>query len=409
MSNVVPNLPPLSSIADPVVRSALQAIANWMAVRDGQLAGGKNKFLTEAEVGAAVTNYVFGGSSTNVSYPQGANPGSVAPVLDGLRRAVLNSAEFLALREQIKIIQTPAWMVQAMQQAQGPYAERIEVIAARLGDAQAAIGSEQVARVTMERAVVSNLKLMIAQFGESTAGITTMDEAIATYASAQAYHAQQTYASVGDFTAAVEHTDTVLANINGVTSAMYTLRVSTGNVVSGMAFGSSTDSAGQTTSRVVFAANTFAIAGVGNNPVTPFVVDTVNNRVLMTNVGISGNLVVDGTITASKINTGAVTTDKIEAGAVSQGWHGTYAGGTLGIGAYTLLSVQIPPGTVIPLGTVAVVISSGFVFPAGHGDISFPAGIDVSPTAGKIYSVTITTTDITTVQSGSVAVLLLKR
>ncbi len=416
MSNpVVPAIPPLSAIADPNTRAVLQALINGWQVRNGQSGSGDNAFLTALDIPQVVNQYFTSPSNT----PSGGRvTGPIAPVIDAIIREVVNSREWLALQEKIVRIETPDWLRDAMRIAQTDIARQVTVIAARLGDNEAGFGEERIARVTLERSVVEAFKQLVASYDESTAAITDISSAIATYASAEANRVSKLYVENGTYSAGIQQQQQVNANINGVTSAMYTLRVQAGNVVTGMSFGASTNSAGQATSNIVFSADSFAVGNASTN-VVPFTVKTApwvdsqgvthSAGVYMTSAKIAQATIDNLTVTTSLIAPNAVTAEKIPANTVSQGWHGTYAGGTVGIGTFTLLTVQIPPGTVIPSGSFAAIISSGFVFPAGNGEISFPPGIDTSPAAGDTYSVSITTTNITSIQSGSLAIVLMKR
>jgi hypothetical protein len=50
MSNPQNPLPPLSAVADPAVRKALQAIYDELRLRRGETGSGDNKFVTKAEL-----------------------------------------------------------------------------------------------------------------------------------------------------------------------------------------------------------------------------------------------------------------------------------------------------------------------------------------------------------------------
>jgi hypothetical protein len=53
-SPTIPAIPPLSSIQDPAVRAVLTALVLGWQVRNGQVGGGEQKFLTAAEVDAMI-------------------------------------------------------------------------------------------------------------------------------------------------------------------------------------------------------------------------------------------------------------------------------------------------------------------------------------------------------------------
>lgn len=418
---VVPAIPPLSAIADPNTRAVLQALINGWQVRNGQVGSGDNAFLTALDIPQVVNQYFTSSSNTSSG---GGVTGPMAPVIDAIIREVVNSREWLALQEKIVRIDTPDWLRDAMRLAQTDIARQVTTLAARIGENEAGFGEERIARVTLERSVVEAFKQMVASYGESTASITDISSAVATYANAEANRVSQLYVENGTYNAGIQQQQQVNANINGVTSAMYTLRVQAGNVVTGMSFGASTNSSGQTTSNIVFSADSFAVGNAGTN-VVPFTVKTspwVDSQgvthsagVYMTNAKIAQATIDNLTVTTSLIAPSAVTTEKITDGAVSVGDGVTFAGGIYATsGPHTLATVTLP-GTV-PSGSKALVVSSGFssVEIGGSGlgvwTLSVPAGLDTSPTTGESYSVTLSiTTGAVKVEPGSLAVLLLKK
>lgn len=309
---VVPAIPPLSAIADPNTRAVLQALINGWQVRNGQSGSGDNAFLTALDIPQVVNQYFTSSSNTSSG---GGVTGPIAPVIDAIIREVVNSSEWLALQEKIVRIETPDWLRDAMRIAQTDIARKVTVLAARLGDNEAGFGEERIARVTLERSVVEAFKQMVASYGESTAAITDISSAIATYANAEANRVSQLYVENGTYSAGIQQQQQVNANINGVTSAMYTLRVQAGNVVTGMSFGASTNSAGQATSNIVFSAASFAVGNASTN-VVPFTVKTApwvdsqgvthSAGVYITNAKIAQATIDNLTVTTSLIAPNAV-------------------------------------------------------------------------------------------------------
>lgn len=329
MSDRILNLPPLSSVADPATRTVLQSIYQYLQVRDGQVRDGKNKFLTDADVGTSIYNFFTGGSTyTSVTYPPGASPGgTVQPVIDGIVREILNDPGLLELQQKIELMQTPTWLLGAMNSATSNQVSRISSIAAKAGENEAALGREEQARVTLERAAVEALKALIASFGRSTASITTLEQATATMSSATAtLKTQLTTEIVNSYLSTEEGWD-LQQTVDYLQAIRYYKVETDGRFAGGYSF-SVTGTPQQVTSSFIIAADKFAVVGTGGNSVVPFAVYTnswVDSQGIVHSPGtyiqnakIAQATIDNLTVTTSLIAPSAVTETKIGAGAVTR-------------------------------------------------------------------------------------------
>ena len=374
-----PSFPPLSAIQDPNVRAALQALYTAWQVRSGQVGSGDYKWLTEEDVGATVNQYF---TSAAYSVTNGGSGGSnpVQPVIDAVTQMVLGSREWAALQEKITLIQTPDWLRDALRLAIQSEVSQISTLAARLNYAEAGIGRADSARVTLERSVVESFKQLVAKYGDSTASITDLDSAVATYANSSADRVTQLSTTmygpngVSGVKASAEQAFSLSSSINDKASALYTLKVSTGNVVTGMAIGSLTQN-GTTTSNIVFSADQFAVGNASYNRV-PFVVNTnpitVNGQTFQTSITMDSQVFItsaniqDAAITTAKIGTAQVDTLQIKGQAVTVPFSAYTAGEVTGSG-----SLQLQSLTVENYGESAMVTISSVVYSAHHESLKF--------------------------------------
>lgn len=104
---------------------------------------------------------------------------------------------------------------------------------------------------------------------------------------------------------------TLQTTVNGI-SATYTIQLDVNGHVTGLTL----VNGGPGASSVVFRTDRFAIALPGFGQVFPFVVGSING---VATVGITGNLIVDGTIFTRNIQNGGVTTEKLPPNSISRG------------------------------------------------------------------------------------------
>lgn len=113
--------------------------------------------------------------------------------------------------------------------------------------------------------------------------------------------------TVGDNTLAVQTEASARADADGLLNAEYTIKVNANGHVAGMGVAVSGGASGVITSEIIMLADKFAIvtpgALLGEIPNIPFIVGNVNG---VPTVGVDGQLVVDGSITANHIAAGEI-------------------------------------------------------------------------------------------------------
>ncbi|RLB94835.1 MAG: hypothetical protein DRH26_00100 [Deltaproteobacteria bacterium] len=115
--------------------------------------------------------------------------------------------------------------------------------------------------------------------------------------------------TVGENTTAVE---VVAESVDGL-EGKYTVKVDNNGYVSGFGL-ASTNNNSTPTSEFIVLVDEFKIVTPGKSPCVPFAVGTVSG---VSTVGIDGNMVVDGTITALKIDADAITANHIDANVIN--------------------------------------------------------------------------------------------
>jgi len=157
--SVVPALPSLAGISDQNTRAALQAIADFLVVRNGDIGPGTDRFVTVGELGkVGVDNTALLASDGNArADPSSSLPNSLqlqngARNLAALEDSVRSSAFFTALRTRIeRLAQRGAQIKQEQETLQSDFAS-LARISTRL---QAEVGNnlvllEQLAQVTAD-------------------------------------------------------------------------------------------------------------------------------------------------------------------------------------------------------------------------------------------------------------------
>lgn len=195
---------------------------------------------------------------------------------------------------------------------------RIDSLSSVVNGNTAAISTEATTRANNDTAIANSVTALTTTVDNNTAAIS--DEAVARSAvdSALADSINSVSARLnagGDVKEAiVSAQSTATASLNSV-NAKYTLKVQAGNFIAGIAL--SADSGGGE-SAVAILCDKFAVAipsAVPGSPVYyPLIVGNVNGA---SQVGINGNMVVDGSLLARHIAAQQITTEKIMVGAVT--------------------------------------------------------------------------------------------
>lgn len=177
----VPSIPPLASISDPAARAALKAVIDGWRVRNGEVGDGQEKFLTVADLEAAVSGAVSGnGSSGGGGASTSAAARSVSRVFQGIIDSVSQSRLWKLLGERLASIDTSilqeakkrgAAITQTQQLIQNTnqsVATQVSTITAALDDAAAALTNEREARVVADKyALARALDMLAVTVGES--------------------------------------------------------------------------------------------------------------------------------------------------------------------------------------------------------------------------------------------------
>lgn len=200
-------------------------------------------------------------------------------------------------------------------------ASQISGLTSRMGSAESAIVSEAQTRASADSALTSNVNQLFASVGANTAAIQTEQLVRATttgpnWASGTTYAAGKVviyggalyqcisshYSSSGNAPPNGTYWKSVTASLY----SQYTVKTDVNGYVAG--FGLANDGV---TSSFRVRADVFSIGSPGYPDRTPFVVDTVNGRVVMDSA-----LIKDGTITNAKIATAAIDSAKISNAAI---------------------------------------------------------------------------------------------
>lgn len=317
---VVPNIPPLSSIADPNTRLVLQAIIDQLNVRNGYVGTGEHKFLTSADLQEAVTGKTYGAGGSSSS-PQLRTVRSsinnfIEKTIQSLTDQLQQSYLWKKLEERIAWIETPTWF-------QGKFG--------------AAVESEKLVRESETQALASQITTAVTNINGNVALVQQELTATSNLAGATAQSVTTLQTEVGGVRDSAQEALTLSRDIDGQLNGSWSVKFQTGpqgfQYVTGVGLGI-TNETGAPTSSFIVKADNFAIGGpalyvdgVAQPTIVPFQVKTSpwidgdgithDPGVYMTDVKIAQATINKLTVTTELIAPGAITTEKIEADAVS--------------------------------------------------------------------------------------------
>lgn len=174
--------------------------------------------------------------------------------------------------------------------------ETVNKVLQQIASVAAETDASQTKNAQTLRVVSSNA---FAQVTNLAAVVATNTEAFATYQTTVNAH-------LGDLDSSVTTNATAIATVNGVVSAQFTLTLDVNGNVSGF---QSTNDGATSTFRVLADNFTVAKPGIsGGAPINVFSVGTVGG---VASVGLSGNMWLDGVLTARMIQAGSITGDRI--------------------------------------------------------------------------------------------------
>lgn len=183
---------------------------------------------------------------------------------------------------------------------------------------QAANMVEQHTRITQDSVLSGRIDTVQASLATTNAAVTTETTARVNGDNALASQITTVQSQANGNTAAIQ---TVSTSVDGI-KAQWGVAISQNGQVTGLV----RLDGGATGSTFVVVADKFIIAhpSASGTTITPFVVGLVNN---VSTVGITGNLLIDGSVVArhiaagsidaTKISSGSITTDKLAAGVVT--------------------------------------------------------------------------------------------
>lgn len=171
----------------------------------------------------------------------------------------------------------------------------------------AAVLEEITIRADADTALASSITTLGTSVGDNAAAILVEQTARIDADGTLAQSVTTLAATVGDNTAAVQTEATARVDADGLLNAEYTVKVNANGHIAGMGIAVSGGASGPITSEIIMLADKFAIvtptADEFEIPNIPFIVGNVNGT---PTVGVDGQLVVDGSITANHIAVGEV-------------------------------------------------------------------------------------------------------
>jgi hypothetical protein len=158
---------------------------------------------------------------------------------------------------------------------------------------------------------------VFAQAGNAKASIAELRTAVVNQDTAFAQFETQVSASFGDVFSSVNTVTSAVAQLNGFAAASWGTTVNVNHHVIGIQLVNGGQSAGSFT----VTADTFQVAfpaanGSSGNPTPVFTIGTIAGQ---PTIGINGNLILSGTITASMMNVGSLSAISVNAGDIKAG------------------------------------------------------------------------------------------
>jgi len=184
-----------------------------------------------------------------------------------------------------------------------------QALTAAAADATAKVNGEAAVRASADQALSERTSALEASVGGSTELVSRIENIETTYATkdyAETKKSEAITAAAGDATSKVSAESSARAQADGFLASKYTLKVGSGNVITGFNITSSTGN-GQDVSEVAWNADVFKISN-GSGKVTPFI---VKDGAVYINVAMIRN----ASITSAMIND--LVADKVSAGTLN--------------------------------------------------------------------------------------------
>lgn len=332
---VVPAIPTASLMAvqDPQTREVLRAMADGIAIRNGDIGSGDNAFLSKADLtrsgytATAVANALAKAIADGLTQP-GAEMQALA---DALEQSILQSAAWQAMFSRLKLIDSPdsvpgSFAYNLAQEAklrgvaigeevktrsdadQASY-DRVTGVIASVGQALAGIVNETSLRVNKDNALASAINTMWTAFGSNSALIQDGQLAAVNGTGATATKWNQLQAAIADPVTGQPISSAILRQDMDVTSSSVTglkgkwgVKLDLNGYVSGVALNSGVSTGGKAESALIVVADKFAVGAPGRPDIVPFAIDAQTGL-----VAIRGDLVVKKSITAGSLAAKTIT------------------------------------------------------------------------------------------------------
>ena len=272
MSKVVPNIPPVSGVTDPNTRAVLQALSDGMRVRNGEVGEGGEKFITVKELEAALTGDPNSGTGTSQLVGN-----RIATAMQEAINAFLNSRVVKLINERMAWIERPEWF-------------DAKVKAATRNDIELIQGETQ--------AMAKTIETNVAEINDNLALVQQELTATADAAGAAASAVTQLQTDVGGVQSIAQEALTLSQTTEGTVNGAWTVKFDANGYVVGAGLGVE-GKGGTFDSTFAVQADRFAIKSPVGDKV-PFLVDA-------TGAYFDTNMIVNGSITAAKIDSRGLT------------------------------------------------------------------------------------------------------
>jgi len=179
----------------------------------------------------------------------------------------------------------------------------------------AALEANQAARAWLDKKQLRSE--LFAQAGDAKASISELRSVMADDEAAFAEFQTTVSATFGPDFSSVDTVSKAFAGVNGVLAAAWSVTVNVNNHVAGIQL----INGGQKNSAFIVTADTFQVAlpGAGGGDGDPTSVFTIGTFAGVPKVGINGDLILTGTITASMMNVGSLSAITVNAGDIKAG------------------------------------------------------------------------------------------
>ena len=174
----------------------------------------------------------------------------------------------------------------------------------------AALSADQAARGWLDKKQLRSE--LFAQAGDAKASIADLRSVMVDQQTAFAEFQTEVSASFGQVFASVNTVTSVVTTLDGIAAASWGMTVNVNGAIAGIKLLST----GEGTSNLNFLADRVQISIPGVNPISVFTTGVIAGQ---PTVGVNGNLILSGTITASMMNVGSLAAITVNAGDIKAG------------------------------------------------------------------------------------------